>query len=120
MTDNMKKFLEEASKDQAFVEKLSKAETSEAVIALAKEINFTLTVEDLKSKETVSEISDDELEAVAGGDCCFCSLGGGGKHGPTDKTCACVAAGAGEYGDGTVRCLCALVGSGDMNWDEYQ
>ena len=35
MTDNMKQFLEEASKDREYLEKVNKAETPEAVIALA-------------------------------------------------------------------------------------
>ena len=33
MTDNMKRFLEEASKDREFIDKLTHAETPEAVIA---------------------------------------------------------------------------------------
>ena len=112
MTDNMKKFLEEVSKDKKLIEKLQKAETSEAVIALAKEIGFVLTSEDLKSKETISEISDDELEAVAGGKICTCVLGGGGKGDDNEKTCACVIGGGGEWEDGSPRCACAGAGAG--------
>ena len=112
MTDNMKKFLEEASKDKEFIEKLQKAETPEAVIALAKEIGFELTTDDLKSKETISEISDEELEAVAGGKICFCELGGGGTGDDNEKTCACVLGGGGEWKDGNCRCACVAVGEG--------
>ena len=114
MTDNMKKFLEEVSKDKELIEKLSKAETPEAVIALAKEIGFELTAEDLKSKETISEISDDELEDVAGGKKCYCVLGGGGTgEEGVSKTCACVHFGFGENDIRERRCACCGYGEGD-------
>ena len=66
MTENMKKFLEAVSQEKEFTEKLTKAETVEAVIALAKEKGFTLTAEDLKPQ--AGELNDDELDAVAGGE----------------------------------------------------
>ncbi len=128
MTDNMKNFLEEASKDREFVEKLNKAETPEAVIALAREKGFALTAEDLKQERAPSgELSDDELEAVAGGKACFCAVGGGGERSGqddsghwTDDTCACVAVGAGmgwlRDKNGVYnqkqRCFCTAIGSG--------
>ena len=115
MTDNMKKFLEEASKEKALSEKLSKTETPEAVIALAKKMGFTLTAEDLKAEETWSEISDDEMAAVAGGKLCSCFLGGGGTGDDNEKTCACVAGGGGEWKDGNCRCVCVAAGSGDSH-----
>ncbi len=114
MTDNMKKFLEEASKEKALSEKLSKTETPEAVIALAKKMGFTLTAEDLKAEETWSEISDDEMAAVVGGKWCTCVLGGGGEatnYG--EKTCACVGGGGGETLSGECRCACVVGGHGD-------
>lgn len=46
MTENMKNFLEEVSKDEALFAKLKGAETAEAVISLAAEKGFTLTAED--------------------------------------------------------------------------
>ena len=49
--------------DKAFIEELSKTESLDAVITLAKEKGFTLIEEDLKAEETGSEISDDEMAA---------------------------------------------------------
>ena len=47
------------------------------MIALAAENGFTLTQEDLKQEPASGEISDDELEAVAGGKTtCNCFFGG--------------------------------------------
>ena len=43
--------------DKAFIEELSKTESLDAVITLAKEKGFTLTAEESKLEETVSEIS---------------------------------------------------------------
>ena len=67
MTDNMKSFLEAVSEDKAFIERLSKAETPEALIALAAEKGFTLTAEDLTREAPTGELADDELDDVAGG-----------------------------------------------------
>ena len=116
MTENMRKFLEEASKDREYLEKVNKAETPEAVIALAAEKGFILTAEDLKPDQPTGELNDSELDAVAGGKECFCVLGGGGEAGNSDGICACVSYGAGTYeedGKKKARCLCASLGGGD-------
>ena len=118
MTDNMKKFLEEASKDSEFSEKLKKTETPEEIIALAAEKGFALTPEDLKNEPpAVAELSDDELDAVAGGKKCYCAVGGGGEKSSGETTCACVAQGMGyiydEYGEKRLRCVCPLGGYGE-------
>ena len=116
MTDNMKKFLEVASQDKEFIEKLNKAETPEAVVALAEEKGFTLTEEDLKQEPVSGEISDTELDAVAGGEVCGCVIGGGGESGAVDDICACVLSGIGykkydhDINDG--RCYCVFGGAG--------
>ena len=114
MTDNMKKFLEAVSRNKESIEKLKKAETPEAVIALAAENGFTLTAEDLKPEPTTGEVSDDELNAVAGGKDCGCFLGGGGEATGKQGVCACVAAGAGmgPNGDADIRCICPVFGAG--------
>ena len=116
MTENMRKFLEEASKDREYLEKVNKAETPEAVIALAAEKGFILTAEDLKPDQPTGELNDDELDAVAGGAACACVVGGGGEKyvgWPSgDAECACVGAGAGNYSTGDTRCFCVLVGGG--------
>ncbi len=67
MTDKMRKFLEAAQKDAALAEKLSRAETPEAVAALAKELGIVLSEADLKLEPVSGELSDDALDDVAGG-----------------------------------------------------
>ena len=113
MTDNMKKFLEAISGDKDFVEKLKQAPDAATAIALAKEKGFDLTEEDLKPAEGMQEISDDEIEAVAGGKDCYCVLGGGGEESKDERTCACFLYGEGKYDNGDYRCGCAGYGQGD-------
>ena len=84
MTDNMKSFLKAVSEDKEFMEKLSKAESTKAVIALAAEKGFALTVEDLTAEAPTGELDDNELDDVAGGTGLFSYLklllfGGGEK-----------------------------------------
>ena len=112
MTDYMKQFLEEASKDKNLAEKLNNAETADEVIALAAETGFTLTEEDLKPDTGIQDVSDDELDAVAGGKACYCAVGGGGEANSNEKVCACVLVGVGEMADGKERCDCCVGGYG--------
>ena len=65
MTKDAKSFLEEAARDKELLEKIKNAATTEAVIALAAEKGFALTAEDLKP--AAGELSDDDLDGVAGG-----------------------------------------------------
>lgn len=65
MTENMKKFLAEASKNEDLKKRAGKA-SQEELTELAKEIGCTLTEEDFV-KPSKEELSDDELTAVAGG-----------------------------------------------------
>lgn len=76
MTENMKKFLELVSKDEALVAKVNAADKN-ALIALAKELGVELTEADF---EHPTELSDDELEVVAGGAGTWCILIGGGGN----------------------------------------
>ncbi len=66
MSENVKRFLEAVSQDKEFLEKINEAASPETVIALAAEKGFTLTAEDMKPAAT-GELSDDELDGVAGG-----------------------------------------------------
>lgn len=70
MTENFKRFLEEASRNEELKAKLTALTDKDAVAAqtieIAKEFGFTLSAEDLKPAEG-SELSPDELEQVAGG-----------------------------------------------------
>lgn len=106
----MKKFLELASQNEEMAQKLNQAAKHE-LIAAAKEWGIELSEADLNQSE---ELSDDELDAVAGGARCICSFCGGGKASDGEKTCACVMDGGGENTDGSVRCVCII--GGDGNW----
>ena len=70
MNENLKKFLEEASKNEELNARLAaltdKETTVEKAIELAKEYGFTLTAEDFQPADG-AELSLDELDSVAGG-----------------------------------------------------
>ncbi len=136
MTENMKKYLELISKDEKAQKKLNEQEPAsiqeakEKIIKDAAEKGITLTEEDFAETADIGELSEDELEAVAGGKECLCVFGGGGtaSHKP-EKTCACVMAGIGEgqtikwIGDicephNIYRCSCGIYGSGVELFDE--
>ena len=72
MNENLKKFLEEAGKNEELKVRLAaltdKETAAEKVIELAKEYGFTLTAEDFQPADG-PELSLDELERVAGGIC---------------------------------------------------
>ena len=110
MTENMQKFLELVSKDEALVAKIG-AMGKEELIALAKELGVELTDADLEKPQ---ELTDDELDTVAGGSdvSCACAMGGGGTKDTNDKTCACALAGVGYDKGGRERCLCGFAGYG--------
>ena len=61
--EQLKAFLEKVKGDTSLQEKL-KAEGAD-VVAIAKEAGFMISADDLKNAQ--SEISDEELEGVAGG-----------------------------------------------------
>lgn len=126
--ENVKKFFEALANDKALMEKAMalnekyKEQESDAaamekfaaeeLIPLAAAAGFPFTVEELKVyKEQSSapqKLSDDELDAVAGGDGSFC---------------ACVVAGGGggeERQDGDiVGCACAVYGQGGDAKDDH-
>ncbi|MGN0154816.1 MAG: Nif11-like leader peptide family RiPP precursor [Lachnospiraceae bacterium] len=123
MSENLKKFLELVSKDETLKQKVlacNEMEKEDAIrtsIALAKEVGIELTETDFAKKESDSEMSDDELDAVVGGDDCFCFFAGGG--GGTDECdgktygCACIMFGQGGDGRASdVNCMCGVGGSG--------
>ena len=71
MNENLKKFLEEASKNEELKAKLAAMTDKETAVAkaieLAKEYGFTLTAEDFQPADG-AELSLDELDQVAGGE----------------------------------------------------
>ena len=69
MNENLKKFLEEASKNKELKAKLAaltdKETAVEKAVEIAKEYGFALTAEDFQPAEG-AELSLDELDQVAG------------------------------------------------------
>ena len=129
MTENLKKFLEAVSKDEALQVKVNALESNKetamaGVIALAKELGIELTEADFAQPD--GEISEDELETINGGGCptagtvnnsCYCAAAGGGGGKQKDEDiwgCACVAYGqGGDAKDDHTTCMCVLYGHGE-------
>ena len=117
MSENLNKFLELVSKDAELTEKVRVADP-ETLITIAKEAGIDLTVADLEQSSV--EMSDAELDIVAGGTDCYCAVGGGGTGDNNDKTCVCVVSGGGEtknsvdgYKKTGTRCCCVMGGWGE-------
>ena len=62
--EQLKAFLEKVKGDTSLQEKLKAAADANAVTAIAKEAGFIISADDLTN---LSEISEEELEGVAGG-----------------------------------------------------
>lgn len=76
MTENMRKFIIEVSKDEERKKKAGKM-SQEELTAFAGELGIQLTEADFE-KADGSELTDNELEAVAGG-FAFCFIIGAGS-----------------------------------------
>ena len=63
--EQLKAFLEKVKADTSLQEKLKEAADSDAVVPIAKEAGFMISADDLAKAK--SELSDEELEGVAGG-----------------------------------------------------
>ena len=63
--EQLKAFLEKVKGDTSLQEKLKAAADANAVTAIAKEAGFSISADDLTKAQ--SELSDEELEGVAGG-----------------------------------------------------
>ena len=63
--EQLKAFLEKVKADAGLQEKLKSAANVDAVVAIAKAAGFAISVDDLKQAQ--AEVSDKELEGVAGG-----------------------------------------------------
>ena len=63
--EQLKAFQEKVRVDTSLQEKLKAAVDADAVTAIAKEAGFSISADDLKNAQ--SELSDEELEGVAGG-----------------------------------------------------
>ena len=63
--EQLKAFLEKVKADTSLKEKLKAASDADGVVEIAIEAGFSITTEDLNSQ--VQNLTDDELEGVAGG-----------------------------------------------------
>ena len=63
--EQLKAFLEKVKADTSLQEKLKAAADVDAALAIAKEAGFSISADDLKNAP--SELSDEEMEGVAGG-----------------------------------------------------
>ena len=65
--EQLKAFLEKVKADTSLQEKLKAAADTDAVVSIAKEAGFSVSADDLTMAQ--SELSEKELEGVAGGFC---------------------------------------------------
>jgi predicted ribosomally synthesized peptide with nif11-like leader len=107
MTENLKKFIEEASKNEELKAKLAGITDKDAVIeqsiGIAKEFGYELTAEDFDSADN-GDLSVEELNMVVGGASFSCILTGKGenvKNQKEKKGCSCIMQG---YGDDDSSC----------------
>ena len=68
--EHFKAFLEAVKADAGLQEKLKAAADADAVVEIAKAAGFLISAEVLKSSRSLAEISDEQLDAVAGGGVC--------------------------------------------------
>ena len=135
--ENVKNFYDALVSSETLKEKAAKLnekynETEKAdeeaitadIIALAASEGYSFTAEELAAytktamKSAPQELSQDELDAVAGGadycrDCfngCACVLGGGGVHQDPYWVCACVIGGGGGRCFGGRALICVAAG----------
>ena len=66
--EQLKAFLEAVKADAGLQEKLKAAKDVDAVVEIAKAAGFVISAEELKKAQ--AEISEEELEGVAGGGAC--------------------------------------------------
>ena len=67
--EQLKAFLEKVKVDTSLNEKLKAAANADAVVSIAKEAGFSISADDLKKAQ--SELSEEELEALAAGKPCW-------------------------------------------------
>ena len=66
--EQLKAFLEAVKADEGLQEKLKAAGDADAVIAIAKAAGFAISADELKKAQSFKvELSEEELEGVAGG-----------------------------------------------------
>ena len=76
--EQLKAFLEKVKSDTILQEKLKSAADADAALAIARAAGFAITAEEIQSMQSATmELSDEDLEGVAGGtrDCGAYSFG---------------------------------------------
>ena len=73
--EQLRSFLEKVKTDASLQEKLKGAADADAALAIAKEAGFAITAEDIQSMQSRVELSEDEVEGVAGGWWCASNPG---------------------------------------------
>ena len=71
--EQLKSFIEKATTDASLMEKLKAAGDADAMITVAKDAGFTISVDDINNSIKSfdgADLSEQELEAVAGGTLC--------------------------------------------------
>ncbi|QNI54994.1 nif11-like leader peptide domain protein [Synechococcus sp. BIOS-E4-1] len=69
--EQLKAFIGKVQGDDNLQEKLKAAADVDAVLAIAKDAGFSISADDLKRAQ--SELSEEELEGAAGGNCQRCN-----------------------------------------------
>ena len=69
--EQLKAFLEKVKADTSLQEKLKAASDANAASAIAKEAGFSISADEF-TKAQSTELSDEELEEAAGGECNRC------------------------------------------------
>ena len=65
--EQLRAFMEAVKADAGLQEKLNAAADADAVALIAKEMGFVISAEELQRAQAGSEVSEEELEGVAGG-----------------------------------------------------
>lgn len=110
MTSNAKKFLAAVSKDEALKKELMAAKDMDEALKIAKAHGFELKAEDFEAAK-MDELSEDEMEAVAGGAVngitSMCKCGQEGSGFTWELECNCNDQGQGyNTTNGGWRCGC--------------
>jgi hypothetical protein len=138
--ENVEKFYAKLGEDKALLEKVTKAaeglknkfktkeeqedkgiaETYLVLEPFARELNCAFTIDELKEygKQKAKVLSDEQLDAVAGGVCACAFVGAGTNVDGSAASCGCAVLGGGEFtadigrGPEYAKMACPIVGFG--------
>ena len=100
--EQLNAFLKKAKENTKLQQEIEAAPNLEAVVSIAKNAGFSIELDELKNSafETSSDLSEEELEGVAGGKVCVMA---GTKGGGRGDICIMAATEGGEGGRGRRR-----------------